>query len=55
MKQVTTYQALHLDETHLVVVRGLTKQEISTKVRQQGGLVAATLLRPTRTNRSNFC
>ena len=42
MKQVTTYQALHLHETHLVVVRGLTQQEVSTKVRQQGGRVGTT-------------
>ena len=43
MKQVTTYQALHLHETHLVVVRGPTQQEVSTKVRQQGGLVGAII------------
>ena len=31
-------QPLPLDETHLVVVRGLTHQEVSTKVRQRGEL-----------------
>ena len=44
-----------LDKTHTVALRGLTHQEILTKVRQQGELVGATLLRPTRTIRSSLC
>ena len=44
-----------LDETHLVTVRGLIHQEVSTKTFQQGELVGATLLRLTRTNRSSLC
>ena len=31
-------QPLPLDETHLVVVRGLIHHEVSTKVRQRGEL-----------------
>ena len=34
--------------------RGLTHREVSTKVRQQGELVGATPLRPTRTNRPSL-
>ena len=46
LKAVMTYTTnTPLDETHLVAARGLTHQEVSTKVRQQGELVGAKLLR----------
>ena len=38
---------LPLDETHLVVVRGLIHQEVSTKVRQWGELNWASQLQPS--------
>ena len=39
MNQWKNMQAVHLNETHLVMVRGLTHQEISIKVCQQKELV----------------
>ena len=41
-------------ETHLVVVKGASHQEVSTQVRQQEKLVGASLLRSIRTNRSSY-
>ena len=40
MNQWQNTQAVHLNETHLVMVRGLTHHEISIQVRQQKELVA---------------
>ena len=40
MNQWQNTQAVHLNETHLVMVSSLTHQKISIKVRQQKELVA---------------
>ena len=53
IKSILIHEYHHLDETHLAVVKQLTHQEVSIKVRQQEDLVGATPPSPTRTNRSS--
>ena len=47
-------QAVPLDGTHLVAVKGLTTKRLSTQERQREELVGASLLRPIRTNGSSL-
>ena len=54
MNQWQNMQAVPLDGTHLVAVRGLTTKRYSTQECQREELVGASLLRPIRTNRSSL-
>ena len=54
MNQWQNTQAVPLDGTHLVAVRGLTNKRYSTQERQLQELVGAALLCPIRTNRSSL-
>ena len=54
MNQWQNTQAVPLDGTHLVAVRGLNTKRYSTQERQREELVGAALHRPIRTNRSSL-
>ena len=52
-KEALLIKAVPLNETHLAVVRGTSRQEVSTQVRQQEELIGASLLCLISTNKSS--